>query len=103
MRISKVFTLRVNPFDTEYQKVPSSVVTFPLRMHRQNLSIVPGGHVFNQNLFCTERSVKCLAFFLHFVRCCLESIKGTSWSLLGPGEEVGLTPSFIDYVGLSLK
>ncbi len=45
-------------------------------MHRQNLFIVPGGHVFNQNLFCTERSVKCLAFFLHFVRCCLESIKG---------------------------
>jgi hypothetical protein len=27
----------------------------------------------------------------------------TSWSLLGPGVEVGLTPSFIDYIGLSLK
>jgi len=27
----------------------------------------------------------------------------TSWSLLGPGVEVGLTLSFIDYVGLSLK
>jgi hypothetical protein len=27
----------------------------------------------------------------------------TSWSLLGPGVEVGLMPSFIDYVGLSLK
>jgi hypothetical protein len=28
--------------------------------------------------------------------------KQTSWSLLGPGVEVGLTPSFIDYVRLSL-
>jgi len=27
----------------------------------------------------------------------------TSWSLLGPGVEVGLTLSFIDYVRLSLK
>ncbi len=27
----------------------------------------------------------------------------TSWSLLGPGVEVGLTPSFIDYVRLSLS
>jgi hypothetical protein len=27
----------------------------------------------------------------------------TSWSLLGPGVEVGLTPSFIDYVRLSLN
>jgi hypothetical protein len=27
----------------------------------------------------------------------------TSWSLLGPGVEVGLTPSFIDLVRLSLK
>jgi hypothetical protein len=26
----------------------------------------------------------------------------TSWSLLGPGVEVGLTPSFIDYVSLFL-
>jgi hypothetical protein len=27
----------------------------------------------------------------------------TSWSLLGTGVEVGLTPSFIDYICLSLK
>jgi hypothetical protein len=27
----------------------------------------------------------------------------TSWSLLGPGVEVGLTPSFIDYICVSLK
>jgi len=27
----------------------------------------------------------------------------TSWSLLGPGVEVGLSLSFIDYVRLSLK
>jgi hypothetical protein len=27
----------------------------------------------------------------------------TSWSLLGPGVEVGLTLSFIDYVGVTLK
>ncbi len=32
-----------------------------------------------------------------------ESMPKTSWSLLGPGVEVGLTLSFIDYVGLSLK
>ncbi len=30
-------------------------------------------------------------------------ITWTSWSLLGPGVEVGLTPSFIDYGRLSLK
>ncbi len=29
--------------------------------------------------------------------------KGTSWSLLGPGVEVGLTPSFIDYILFSFK
>jgi hypothetical protein len=27
----------------------------------------------------------------------------TSWSLVGPGAEVGLKPSFIDYVRLSLS
>ncbi len=27
----------------------------------------------------------------------------TSWSLVGPGVEVGLMPHFIDYLGVSLK
>ncbi len=57
-------------------KYPRRSLPFPLIMHRQNPFIVPGGHVFDQNLFCTERSVKCLASFLHFARWCLESIKG---------------------------
>jgi hypothetical protein len=33
----------------------------------------------------------------------LRTLKTTSWSLLGPGVDVGLTPSFIDYIHHSLK
>jgi hypothetical protein len=33
----------------------------------------------------------------------LDMLYWTSWSLVGPGVEVGLTPSFINYVVLSLK
>ncbi len=54
-------------------------------------------------IFLGSFSVLLSGVFPLFILVYVSLQSWTSWFLLGPGVEVGLTPSFIDYIHLSFK